>query len=769
MTLSVLQVVCLSIVFLVTLAGVFAFIRGVMRVWALIREGAKQPGRATHPWLRLWTLIKRVFGHQEFRARPAVRVAHWLVMVSFPLLFVTLKTGYKQIVLPTYQLPLLGHFRPWLWLIEGISWLSLFGILWLIGVRKFNERQLAAGGAKRSRFYGSSRWQAHFVEFVVLVVVLCVIVLRGLEWAYYRTLPTVTPPVSEFPLTFFVGNLFLLAHPSATTLANAIIIISTVKVTVSMSWLIVVGTQVSMGIAWHRFLAVFNLYFRREPDGSKALGPVAPLLVKGEPFDLRTADQLDPSTSFGMQTVADMSWKTRLDVLSCTECGRCQEACPAWNSGKMLSPKLLVLALRDHLVSQSALAHYSEKARAKGDEDATDSSSGAASSYDATEAIVSETSRFFTPDLMPHSADVLEALRDSGITGEDGVPIVSSAIAGEVLPDQMIWDCTTCGACVQACPVGIEHLDHIVDLRRALVMTQGKVPKGLTKPFKSLQTKGNVYNQMARKRLDWAKDLTIPVPVIGVDVPDATSVDYLLWVGDAGCFDDRGKRITQAVAQLLDKAGTSFAVLGAAETSIGDLARRTGNEALFQELALQAIQTLNEAKATKIIVTDPHYYNTISREFPAFGGNFQVFHHTQVLNRLVREGKLKPVAPPSSQLRTLTYHDPCYLGRHSGEYEAPRQILQSLPGMELKEMKLSRSNSLCCGAGGGRVFQPETQGESMGKRRIAQAAEIGAQVVATGCPYCSVMLGASVSTDNPIEVKDVAILLWEAVSREQVA
>ncbi|MDN6565906.1 MAG: (Fe-S)-binding protein, partial [Actinomyces sp.] len=627
-----------------------------------------------------------------------------------------------------------------------------------------------------SRFLGSTRWQALFVEWVILIVCACVVALRALEYALLSATADTAHLSStwHFSMTAWIGALVQGATPLA--LAYAIVVVCAVKIATSMVWMMVVGVQTSMGVAWHRFLAVVNLYARRNADGSKSLGPAAPMLHAGEP--VRDVEELPEEATLGVGTADDLTWKDRLDFYSCTECGRCQEMCPAWNTQKPLSPKLLVLAMRDHLEAVSNIEVTEvdvEEVTGPGGE---------------VERLVEK-----GVDPAPHSFDVLSALSQSGATGPLGVSVADGALVPEVVSEDVLWDCTMCGACVDQCPVDIEHVDHILDLRRHQVLMESAFPRELGRAFRGMETKANPYNQPARKRLDWAKGLDFEVPVVGEDVESAEEVDYLFWVGCAGAYDDRAKATTAAVAELLHTAGVSFAVLGSGESCTGDPARRAGNEVLFQMLASAAIDTLHEARARRIVVTCAHCFNTIAGEFPELGGTFEVIHHTQLLNRLVREGLLRPVAPdPSeSQRRPVTYHDPCFLGRHNQVYEPPRELIGSLPGLDLVEMPRSRERSMCCGAGGARAWMEETRGIRIADARMAEAAETGAGVVATACPFCSQMLGSATGASAGFatsggsaaspgaatlgadeggavklpEVRDVALLLLEGVRRGQ--
>jgi Fe-S oxidoreductase len=328
----------------------------------------------------------------------------------------------------------------------------------------------------------------------------------------------------------------------------------------------------------------------------------------------------------------------------------------------------------------------------------------------------------------------------------------------------VLWSCTTCGACVEQCPVDIEHIDHIVDMRRYQVLIESSFPSELNGLYKNLEGPGNPWGMGQSGRMDWAKDLDFEVPVVGVDAESLDEFDYLFWVGCAGAFEDRQKKTTQAVAELLNRAGVSFAVLGEGETCTGDPARRSGNEFVFQMLAQQNVETLNEAHATRIVVTCPHCFNTLNREYPQLGGNYEVVHHTQLLNQLVRDRRLIPVSPIQEK---VTYHDPCYLGRHNNVYEPPRELIAALPGVELAEVSRSRERSFCCGAGGARMWMEEKLGTRINANRTAELVATDASTVAVGCPFCRVMISDGVNAmpekAESVEVRDVAQLLLRAV------
>ncbi len=517
----------------------------------------------------------------------------------------------------------------------------------------------------------------------------------------------------HYPLTSWVGG--ALAGWSPETLAGVITVTAAVKILVSMLWLGVIGYSVTMSVAWHRFLGVLNVYARRELDGSAALGAAAPMLVAGKLFDIRDIDDLDEDATFGVGKIEEFGWKSLLDFASCTECGRCQDLCPAWNTGKPLSPKLFTLALRDHAAGRD------------------------------------------------HSADVASALSSSGAAGSDSA---SEGLVGLVINPDTLWSCTTCGACVDQCPVDIEHVDHILDLRRHEVMVASDFPEEFNSLFANLETKGNPWGLPARDRMDWAKGLDFSVPVLGKDLASAEEVDTLLWVGCAGAFDEKAKRTTAAVAELLHLAGVKFAVLGQAETCCGDAARRAGNEATYQGLAVENIETFAEYGVKQIVATCAHCLNALSREYSQLGGAYRVEHHTQVLNRLIRAGQLNLVEPPEQEKVQITYHDPCYLGRHNQEFDAPRELLAGLGEADLVEMEHHAATSLCCGGGGARMWTEEKLGTRINSARMDEAVATGAATVATACPYCAIMLSdAGAARDEAPQVTDVAHLVLAGVKR----
>ncbi|MGW2666433.1 heterodisulfide reductase-related iron-sulfur binding cluster, partial [Nocardia tengchongensis] len=362
-------------------------------------------------------------------------------------------------------------------------------------------------------------------------------------------------------------------------------------------------------------------------------------------------------------------------------------------------------------------------------------------------------------------------------------PLVGGEDVNGIIDPEVLWSCTTCGACVEQCPVDIEHVDHIIDMRRYQVLIESEFPSELAGLFKNLENKGNPWGQNAKDRLNWISEVDFEVPVFGKDADSFDGYEYLFWVGCAGAYEDRAKKTTKAVAELLATAGTKFMVLGQEETCTGDSARRAGNEFLFQQLAMQNIELLNsvfegvEQAKKKIVVTCAHCFNALNNEYPQVGGTYEVVHHTQLLNRLVRGKQLVPVSPVA---QNVTYHDPCYLGRHNKIYNAPRELMEA-SGSTLVEMPRHAERSMCCGAGGARMWMEEQLGKRINIDRVDEALDTlkggnEPSMIATGCPFCRVMLtdGVTARKDGGevgqgVEVVDVAQLMLQSIDRVDAA
>ncbi len=658
----------------------------VRQLIGMYKKGAADPTRSNNRGQRLKMAATEIFGHTKMFNFSVVGFAHWFVMIGFVSLFGTLITSYGQLINPHFALPFIGNFWPYEYATEVIAWLTGFGIVTLIGVRQVT-RFVKKG--RTSRFYGSGMAKAYYVEATILIIVFCVISLRGLEGA----LSSDTSRSRHYITTWFIVSMF-----KSLTLGQIIAsiqLIAALKIVVSMAWFIVIATNLTMGVAWHRFLAPFNIYFRRNANGKSSLGPLPAMLSHGKVINF---DDPADDDVFGLGTRADISWKGLLDMSTCTECGRCQSVCPAWHTDKPLSPKLLIMAMRDHAFAKTV----------------------------ETEAIVGQGA--------PISLDVL-------------------------------WSCTTCGACVEECPVDIEHIDHIVNMRRFQVLVESEFPTELGGTFRNLEQAGNPWGANRADRENWIAECDFPIRVVDGELPE--EVEYLFWVGCAGAYDDRAKKTTKAVAELLHMAGVNFAVLGKRETCTGDPARRSGNEFLYQILSKENIDTFTEVFAArsekgkkKVVVTCPHCFTTIGRDYAQSGFELEIVHHTQLLNQLVKEKRLIPITKSE---KPLTYHDPCYLGRHNEIYEPPRELLGAT-SIKITEMPRNKERSFCCGAGGGRMWMEEKIGSQINLNRVDEAIATGAQEIAVACPFCRVMITDGVSTrQSDVEVFDVAQMLLRSV------
>ncbi|PXX65318.1 Fe-S oxidoreductase [Nocardia tenerifensis] len=715
-----------------------SFIGGVRNIVRAIMVGQPAPDRWRPFFPRFKQMVIEFLAHTRMAKFRTVGWAHWLVMIGFLGGAILWFEAYGQTFDPSFHWPIFGDWAIYhLWdEILGIG--TVLGIGTLIVIRQLNHPRLPE---RLSRFSGSKFGPAYVIELIVLIEGLGMIFVKAGKIAAYGH----SDPYTDF-FTMQVAKLL----PANTTM---VALFAFVKLMSGMAFLYLVGRNITWGVAWHRFSAFPNIYFKREDDGGVALGAVKPMMSKGKPVDMETADP--DNDTFGAGRIEDFSWKGWLDFTTCTECGRCQSQCPAWNTGKPLSPKLLIMSLRDHGNAKAPYLLAGGRKDMGGDEIGLVDAEGKPD--EAALAKISDAAK-------------AEAER----------PLVGGADVNGIIDPEVLWSCTTCGACVEQCPVDIEHVDHIIDMRRYQVLIESEFPSELAGLFKNLENKGNPWGQNAKDRLNWINEVDFEIPVFGKDADSFDGYDYLFWVGCAGAYEDRAKKTTKAVAELLATAGVKFMVLGAEETCTGDSARRAGNEFLFQQLAAQNIETLNsvfegvEDKKKKIVVTCAHCFNALNNEYPQVGGSYEVVHHTQLLNRLVRQKQLIPVASVS---QNVTYHDPCYLGRHNKVYNAPRELMAA-SGSTLVEMPRHGERSMCCGAGGARMWMEEQLGKRINVDRVDEglntlAANPGGTPgkIATGCPFCRVMLNDGVTARQEkgegegVEVVDVAQLMLDAIDR----
>jgi Fe-S oxidoreductase len=649
-------------------------------------------GRASDRTKDLPTRVGReitgVLGQSKLFLRPIPGVMHLLLFWGFLVLLPTIAMSFLGAMSPHWTIPWLGE-QGWFALM-----VDLFAVGVLVGVGIAFAIRL---GQRPVRFVGSYLQVAYNILLFEAAITITLFLWHGSQIAL---------GINEFPREWApISNAVagLLPHSPATATFERVIV--WIHALLILSFLVYIPYTKHL----HTLVVWFNVFFER----TRARGRLEPLV-----FD----DPAVPEDQirFGLATIGDMTWKQMVDGMTCTECGRCQDACPAFATGKNLSPKLVIMGLRDQLYREG--------------------------------------------HAMLAAAD--------GAGTFVGAPLVPTAVA-----DDTVWDCVTCGACVRECPVGIEHIDHIVDMRRNLVMVDSRFPAEGATMLRDLERTNNPWGRSPTERSDWAEGLGVRVLQPGDPPPEV-----LFWVGCAPAFDERARIGAISTAKLLLEAGVDFAILGPREACTGDPARRMGDEYTFQSLAKQNIATLDEAgiskspgtskadvlratadvadrPVTKIVTTCPHCFNTIGNEYPDFGGHYEVVHHTQLLAELLEAGRLRPAASDQA----ITYHDSCYLARHNDVKAEPRALVAAV-GRPV-EMARREERTFCCGAGGAHMWLEE-RGNQINEERAREATATGAETLAVACPFCTVMLDDGMqSVGGGLAVKDVATLMVEAVER----
>ena len=711
------------------------------RAWTiatLIRSGQPAPDRSQDLGRRLRTQLVEVFGQKRLLKWTVPGLAHFFTFWAFVILLTVYIEAYGALFDPDFAIPLIGHSPVLGFLQDTIAVLCLIslGVFAVIRIRNAPKREHRA-----SRFYGSHTGGAWLILFMIFNVLWTLFFFRAASSAL-GTFPYTSGAWASIGL----GHLFTGLSTGALEVVESVGLV--LHIGVMLAFLIIVAYSKHL----HIFVAPINVSAKRFP---KALGPLPVMTSGGKPIDFEDPGEDDV---FGRGKIEDFTWKGMLDMATCTECGRCQSQCPAWNTGKPLSPKLVIMDLRDHLLAKAPYIIGGKEVPEGGSIELAREEHGHA---------VPEAGFPRVPGSGPEQATR---------------PLVGTLEQGGVIDPDVLWSCTTCGACVEQCPVDIEHVDHIVDMRRHQVLIESEFPSELGVLFRNLENKGNPWGQNARNRLDWTKKLGFEVQIFEGEL--APEVEYLFWIGCAGAFDDGAQKTVQATAELLHRAGVNYVVLGPEETCTGDPARRSGNEFLFQMLAQQNVEVLNavfegrEPGTRKIVTTCPHCLNTLGREYPQLDGHYEVVHHTQLLNKLVREGKLAPVAAAdngSTNGGPVTYHDPCYLGRHNEIYEDPRALVGAA-GAHLSEMPRHADRSMCCGAGGARMWMEERIGQRVNVNRTTEALDTlenvgGGGTIAVGCPFCRTMLTDGLTqaqgqgSGENVQVQDVSQMLLAAVKR----
>ena len=644
-----MNLVAAAILALVLAAAIALFARRALLLYRLIRSG-KPVRRFDDLQARAQAEAVVVMGQSKLLQRLGPGMMHAAIFWGFIVLFPTIFIAMIGVVDQHATLPWLDDQGWYALLVDIFAFLVLAGVITAFVIRKVQRPR---------RFAGS-----HVVEADAILLLIGGIVVSLFLWHGSQ----IALGLNEFPAPW---------APISSLVAQAL----------PQQW----GPYIERGAVWahvliilgflvylpyskhlHIFLAAVNVFFGR----TRARGRLEPINLEAPDDEVR----------YGAATAKDLTWKQMVDTMSCTECGRCQDVCPAFNTGKELSPKLLIMAVRDQLLS--------------------------------------------------------------GAT----TPIVPNAVS-----DNVVWDCVTCGACQQECPVGIEHIDHIIDLRRNLVMVESRFPAEAAPMLRDIDRASNPWGKPQADRAHWAEGLGVHILQPGEEPPDV-----LFWVGCAPAYDERARKAAISTAKLMKAARVDFAILGPRESCTGDPARRMGDEYTFQQQAKHNVGTLNEARVKKIVTTCPHCLNTLSNEYPDFGGSYEVVHHTTFLAELMREGRIKTLAAD----RAITYHDSCYLARHNDVIAEPRELVAAA-GRPV-EMDRSGKRTFCCGAGGARMWMEESRGRPINQERVKEAAATGAQTLAVACPFCTVMLDDGVrETGAKLQVIDLATLLSEAVERRK--
>ena len=793
-----------------TLVVVVVSARRAWWLYSLIASGQPDVKRSDGLGGRVRAQFVEVFGQRRLLRWSIPGIAHLFTMWGFIILLTVYIEAYGALFVEDFHIPLIGR-----WAVLGFiqDFIAVMVLISIIAFGILRVQQAPERRARTSRFYGSHTGGAWLILFLIFNVVWTLFAFRGASSAAGNL-----PYDSGAYVSIGVGQLF--SGLSETTLFVLETVFLMLHIGVALVFLVVVLYSKHL----HIFIAPINVSAKRMP---KALGPLLPIEHEGTPIDFEDPPE---EASFGRGKIEDFTWKGMLDFATCTECGRCQSQCPAWNTGKPLSPKLLIMDLRDHMFAK---APYLIGGKDVPDEGAVTIDGSTNDGHGGHGVPESGFERY-------RGSDDVQAVR----------PLVGDGQALGVIDPEVLWACTSCGACVEQCPVDIEHVDHIMDMRRYQVLIESEFPTELGTLFKNLENKGNPWGQNNSSRMDWAKDLPFEVPEFSGEL--APETEYLFFVGCAGAFDDNAKKTIRAVAELLHIADVDYVVLGKEETCTGDPARRSGNEFLFQMMAaetkgmLDAVFEGREPGTRKIVTTCPHCMNTLGREYPQLDGHYEVVHHTQLLNQLVREKKLVPVAPEASPMPaakldlssvtglqyrgphsdgtergllpagsagtpghdgdqaapaavalaekgsstnghgsngssngagkapTVTYHDPCYLGRHNEVYSPPRELVEAA-GAVLTEMPRHADRALCCGAGGARMWMEENIGKRINMERVDEAIATETDTIATGCPFCRVMLTDGLTERQAeakatgTEVLDVSQMLLAAVKRGQPA
>lgn len=715
-----LLVQCLAFL-VVTGVALKMFAEVVLSRYAYVKLGRPDPPQSWSNQLRerLRSTASQVFGQRKLMQDAKSGVMHVLIfygfiVVQFGALDLLIKgLGGRGLPIPGYET---------FGLIQEITVVLILLAIGYAAYRRYGERL-----PRLKRGYKPS-----IVVWFIVLLMLSVLLTLACERLIHHAPFSPLAPISSL-LALPLGKLGL----TGTAAVIGFYVCWWIHLLVLLAFLV----YVPQSKHFHLFTAPINIWLKKAAPPGR--------LTK---LDLEDED----AEHFGVGEVEHFTQKQLLDLYACVECGRCTNVCPASNTGKLLSPMHLMTKLRDHLTEKGAVV--------------TGKSAWVPAFAFANQGgahIMNEPKQLSNANAADGIAVTMRLQHQAWTKHRERSPD-SVQLHGEVMTDEELWSCTTCRNCEEVCPVGNEHVDKIIDLRRYLVLTEGRLPPEAQRVMQNIERQSNPWGLSRSDRANWAE----PLRAEGINVPivkECSDFEYLLFVGSMGSYDQRSRKVMRSFVRLLHAAQVKFAILGAEELSSGDTARRMGNEWLFQELCTANIALFERYRVRKIVTPCPHTYNTFKHEYPEFGlsKDVQVYHHSELLAALVTEGRLKPMHPVA---RRVTYHDSCYLGRYNGMYDEPRQLLRSIPELTLVEMNRSRDNAMCCGAGGGMMWMEETEGKRVNVARTEQALDVKPEMISSACPYCLTMMEDGVkqlAADHEVEAKDIAELLALAVFGEE--
>jgi len=647
------------------LAAIVYFAVRTRGLYRILRLGPNE-NRFDHPLERLRGVAVYVGAHTRMFRNLYSGILHVFIFYGFIVLLTAIIQAFGEGIAPGFSLALIG----------GTTWLAflqdIFGVLVLAGVAMAVINRVLI---RPRQFQESNELDAAIILGLITVIMVGMLGQNGA-----RVAEGADPSAPWRPVSSAIPHVFRGLGWQGSAAIPAHEVFYWIHILGVLAFLIYIPSSKHLHIA----VAIPNIFFRKlGPKPGAALNPI----------DLEHADH------YGVNKVTQHSWKNLLDLYSCTECGRCQEQCPAFLTGKPLNPKMIIVDSRENL---------------------------------------------------------FKTVRDAP-ADQRRAPQQVQALIGDAIKEDEIWSCVACGACQQECPVLIEHVPKIIDMRRSLVLEESRFPKEAQSALRSIEGQGNPYGLPRAQRASWADGLGVKT------VAEHPGAEYLYFVGCAASYDETNKAVARDFVRLLQKAGVDFAILGANETCNGDPARRIGNEYLYQTQAQQNIEAMNGAGVKKVIATCPHCFNTIKNEFPQFGGTYEVIHHSELLAQLIRERRLRPGRALEGK---FTYHDSCYLGRWNGIYDPPREVVEAIPGAELVEIERHHKRGFCCGAGGGRMWMEEKIGKRINHERVDQTLRTQAQRVATACPFCLTMFRDGISAKGEgdrLQVQDLAQYLAASV------